>query len=86
MFIDIVVFDGVELELLERAAGTARVLACVCTGTMLLAHAGVVGGRRASTHHAAWSDLVATGAQLVKDRVVDDGDLVTNGVGGVTRV
>ena len=45
---------GEWLPLLAEAAGTARVVAGVCTGTMLLAHAGVVGGRRAATHHDAW--------------------------------
>jgi transcriptional regulator GlxA family with amidase domain len=73
---------GDWLPLLADAAKTAGVVAGVCTGTMLLAHAGVVGNRRAGTHHTAWEDLRATGATLVKDRVVDDGDLVTSG--GVT--
>lgn len=49
---------------------------------MLLAHAGVVGSRRATTHHNAWSDLSDLGARVVSDRVVDDGSLVTSG--GVT--
>lgn len=73
---------GDWLALLAAAAGSGTAMAAVCTGTMLLAHAGVVGDRRAGTHHAAWDDLVATGATLVKDRVVDDGDLITSG--GVT--
>jgi transcriptional regulator GlxA family with amidase domain len=73
---------GEWLPLLADAAGSTRIMAGVCTGTMLLAHAGVVGNRRANTHHSAWDDLAATGATLVKDRVVDDGDLVTGG--GVT--
>lgn len=73
---------GDLLPLLADAAKTTDVMAGVCTGTMLLAHAGVVGNRRAGTHHSAWEDLRATGATLVKDRVVDDGDLVTSG--GVT--
>lgn len=73
---------GDLLPLLADAARTTDVMAGVCTGTMLLAHAGVVGNRRAGTHHSAWEDLRATGATLVKDRVVDDGDLVTSG--GVT--
>src|ERR1035437_7875178 len=57
-------------------------MASVCTGALLLAHAGVVGARRATTHHAARADLAASGAEVMEDRVVDDGDLVTSG--GVT--
>jgi len=73
---------GTVLELLRRAATGTSIMAGVCTGTMLLAHAGIVGTRPATTHHAAWTDLAETGAQLVKRRVVDDGDLITSG--GVT--
>jgi transcriptional regulator GlxA family with amidase domain len=73
---------GDWLPLLAEAAESTGVVAAVCTGTMLLAHAGVIGSRRAATHHTAWDDLEATGATLIKDRVVDDGDLVTSG--GVT--
>ena len=57
-------------------------MAGVCTGTMLLAHAGVLGTRRASTHHTVLADLADTGAEVVNERVVDDGDLITSG--GVT--
>lgn len=73
---------GDWLPLLADAVRTTSLMAGVCTGTMLLAHAGVIGSRRANTHHTAWQDLVATGATLVKERVVDDGDLLT--CGGVT--
>jgi transcriptional regulator GlxA family with amidase domain len=68
--------------LLVIAAANARIMAGVCTGTMLLAHAGVIGGRRAGTHHSALGELAALGVEVVADRVVDDGDLVTGG--GVT--
>jgi transcriptional regulator GlxA family with amidase domain len=64
------------------AGSRGPVLASVCTGAMILASAGALKGRRATTHHAAWSDLEATGATLVRERVVDDGDRVT--AGGVT--
>ena len=70
---------GQWLPLLHAGQLTGVLLAGVCTGTMLLAHAGVIGTRRACTHHAAWADLSATGATLVPERVVDDGDLVTSG-------
>lgn len=73
---------GDWLPLLADAARTTGIMAGVCTGTMLLAHAGVIGSRRAVTHRSAWRDLEASGARLVTDRVVDDGNLVTSG--GVT--
>jgi transcriptional regulator GlxA family with amidase domain len=73
---------GDWLPLLKDAADRGAIMASVCTGAMLLAHAGVIGSRRATTHHSAWDDLAAAGATLVEARVVDDGDLVT--AGGVT--
>lgn len=73
---------GDWLPLLADAARTTSIMAGVCTGTMLLAYAGVIGDRPAGTHRSAWDDLVASGATLVTDRVVDDGDLITSG--GVT--
>jgi transcriptional regulator GlxA family with amidase domain len=68
--------------LLVEARESSAILAGVCTGTMILAHAGVIGARRATTHHLAHDELSALGAQVIADRVVDDGDLVTSG--GVT--
>ena len=73
---------GPWLPLLGAAAESGTLMAGVCTGVMLLARAGVVGDRPATTHRSAQADLAGTGAQVVDQRVVDDGDLVT--AGGVT--
>lgn len=57
-------------------------VASVCTGAMLLASAGILEGRPATTHHAALEDLRETGADVQETRITDDGDVLT--AGGVT--
>jgi transcriptional regulator GlxA family with amidase domain len=54
----------------------------VCGGSLVLAMAGLLEGRHATTHHLGMDLLDATGAHAVHARVVDDGDLVTGA--GVT--
>jgi transcriptional regulator GlxA family with amidase domain len=75
--------DGRELpRLLSDAHARGTIVGSVCTGAMLLAASGLTAGRRATTHQSAIEDLRASGAEIVEDRFVDDGDLVT--AGGVT--
>ena len=57
-------------------------VATVCGGSLALATAGLLEGRNAVTHVLGLDVLDATGVNVVRARVVDDGDLVT--AGGVT--
>ena len=66
-------------EALDRPGLT---VATVCGGSMVLAMAGLIEGRPATTHHLGLDLLEATGTTPIDARVVDDGDLVTGA--GVT--
>jgi transcriptional regulator GlxA family with amidase domain len=66
-------------EALDRPGLT---VATVCGGSMVLAMAGLIEGRPATTHHLGLDLLGATGTTPIDARVVDDGDLVTGA--GVT--
>lgn len=57
-------------------------VATVCGGSLVLAMAGLLEGRHATTHHMGLDMLDAAGAHTVGARIVDDGDLITGA--GVT--
>ncbi|MEV7404522.1 DJ-1/PfpI family protein [Streptomyces sp. NPDC091267] len=70
-------------RLLKAAMDNPQVtVGAVCGGSLVLAMAGLLEGRHATTHHLGLDMLDATGVHAVSARVVDDGDLVTGA--GVT--
>ncbi|WP_041313575.1 DJ-1/PfpI family protein [Mycobacterium sp. JS623] len=89
--------DGIETipVLLANAVDTALIplmrkafdhpdvtVATVCGGSVLLAMAGLIEDRHATTHVLGIDVLDAAGVRAVRARVVDDGDFVSGG--GVT--
>ena len=70
------------LDFLRAQAPGARYVTSVCTGALVLGAAGLLRGRRATTHWASHDFLAALGAVPVQGRVVRDGKIFTGG--GVT--
>jgi hypothetical protein len=74
----------------SQAEGAKKVLS-VCTGALLFGGAGLIHGKRATTHWASFHLLPWFGAIPVDDRVVVDGDWIfaagaTSGIDGALRL
>ena len=74
--------DGETLDFVRRQASGARYVTSVCTGSLVLGAAGLLKGRRATTHWMSLPMLAAFGCEPVAERVVVDGNVITGG--GVT--
>jgi cyclohexyl-isocyanide hydratase len=74
--------DAEVLAFLRRQAAGARYVTSVCTGALVLGAAGLLKGRKATTHWASHDFLATLGAIPTHGRVVRDGNLFTGG--GVT--
>jgi len=71
--------DDVELrDWLRAADATSTWTTSVCTGSLLLAGAGLLTGKRATSHWLALDELARLGAVAVAERVVVDGRHVTS--------
>jgi len=74
--------DAQTLAFIQRQAANAQYVTSVCTGALVLGAAGLLKGKRATTHWVSHGLLEKFGAIAVKERVVRDGNLMTGG--GVT--
>lgn len=79
-------FDAVEnarvIRFLQESGRTAKYITSVCTGSVLLAAAGLMDGYKATTHWATVPMLEAFGVETVRERVVIDRNRISGG--GVT--
>jgi cyclohexyl-isocyanide hydratase len=77
-----IINDRETIEFVREQAGAAKYVTSVCTGAFVLGVAGLLKGRRATTHWAYTGLLPLVGATHEKARVVKDGNVITGG--GVT--
>jgi cyclohexyl-isocyanide hydratase len=74
--------DAETLEFLKSRAAGSKYVTSVCTGSLILAAAGLLKGKKATSHWLARDHLRALGAIPTEARVVIDGNIVTGA--GVT--
>jgi transcriptional regulator GlxA family with amidase domain len=72
--------DEAVLDWIRGIAGSGAVVASVCTGSLVLASAGLLDGRPATTHWASLELLPTLGREIEvrpEDRYVDTGQVIT---------
>jgi cyclohexyl-isocyanide hydratase len=74
--------DETVLAFLRKQAAGAKYVTSVCTGSLVLGAAGLLRGKRATSHWAALEHLQPLGAIEVAEKVVKDGNVITGA--GVT--
>lgn len=75
--------DAQTIDWIRTTAASAKRTASVCTGALLLARAGLLDGRRATTHWGAFGLLTSLAKDVTVDheaRFVDDGVMTSAGV------
>ena len=80
--VDDAILDDELMTFVKREGARAKYVTSVCTGAFILGAAGLLKGKKATTHWAYHDELAKVGAAPVRARVVRDGNLITGG--GVT--
>ncbi|KQL50230.1 AraC family transcriptional regulator [Brevibacillus choshinensis] len=68
---------GTLTEMIREMHNEGTIVAGVCTGGMLLAASGILNGRKATMHYLAQNEIIEYGAELLRYRIVDQGNIIT---------
>jgi transcriptional regulator GlxA family with amidase domain len=65
------------VQFIQKIHPTTTWTTSVCTGSIFMAHAGILNGLRATTHWASYDRLESLGAFPTEQRVVQEGKIIT---------
>ena len=77
--VDLLLNDRRVIDRLKKSYEEGKRVWSVCTGALVLGEAGLLRGRRASTHHNYLDQLRSLGAEVMLERTVTDGRVTTGG-------
>lgn len=64
-------------EFIQRQAQKAKYITSVCTGAFLLAEAGLLKNKKATTYHTALAELAAYSVEVLSQKVVREDNIIT---------
>ena len=69
--------DRATIDFIRDRASRAKYVSSVCSGSLILGTAGLLKGRKATSHWTVVDSLAQFGAIPVRQRVVEDGNVIT---------
>lgn len=64
-------------EFIQQQAQKAKYITSVCTGAFLLAEAGLLKNKKATTYHTAFAELAAYSVEVLAQKVVREDNIIT---------
>ena len=72
------VHDRAFIDWIKTAASSTYKIS-ICTGSLILGAAGFLAGRKATTHFSEYDTLKTYCREVLAERIVEDGDIITAG-------